>query len=48
MSADGKRKTGGASGGANGAPPRRNSSFTEGSSRDVGGWTSYNPATGPR
>ena len=48
MSADGKRKTGGASGGANGAPPRRNSSFTEGSSRDVGGWTSYNPATGPK
>ena len=47
MSADGKRKTGGASGAANGAP-RRNSSFTEGSSRDVGGWTSYNPATGPR
>ena len=32
---------------ANG-PPRRNSSFTEGSSRDRGGWTSYNPATGPR
>ena len=50
MSADGKRKTEtkNASGGANGAPPRRNSSFTEGSSRDVGGWTSYNPATGPR
>ena len=32
---------------ANGAP-RRNSSFTEGSSWDGGGWTSYNPATGPR
>ena len=31
----------------NGAP-RRNSSFTEGSSWDGGGWTSYNPATGPR
>ena len=47
LSADGKQKTSGASGAANGAP-RRNSSFTEGSSRDVGGWTSYNPATGPR
>ena len=32
---------------ANGAP-RRNSSFTEGSSWDWGGLTSYNPATGPR
>lgn len=32
---------------ANGAP-RRNSSFTGGSSWDGGGWTSYNPATGPR
>ena len=34
-------------GSANGAP-RRNSSFTEGSSWGGEGWTSYNPATGPR
>ena len=31
-----------------GSPPKRNLSFTEGSTRVESEWTSYNPATGPR
>ena len=47
LSADGKQKTSGASGAANGAP-RAQLVVHGGELAGRGGWTSYNPATGPR